>query len=126
MLGYQRFIDGLIQDFNRQKIDPHAGFQHIQVQCGADFSRNRAILQSWENVIWMWVSFVAPGFSLSPVAASMLMHHKCRCKWQAAARSQAIQPVLRFSVGLLTNPIFSGHSVHLIWLLSAHYLLTCL
>ncbi len=56
MLGYQKFMDGIITDFNRQKqIRLH--IKDIQVQCGADVT---TVQFNWEKRFLDVVSF-APG-----------------------------------------------------------------
>ena len=56
MLGYQKFMDGIIADFNRQKqIRLH--IKDIQVQCGADVT---TVQFTWEKRFLDVVSF-APG-----------------------------------------------------------------
>ena len=105
MLGYQRFIDGLIQDFNRQK-QTRMLVKDIQVQCGADLA---TVQFTWEKRYLDVVSF-APAFLTG--RGTMLMHHNAG-KWQAAAFA-GDNPFSGFagSLGQLTfGPAFNLASV---------------
>ena len=57
MLGYQRFLDGLIQDFNRQK-QIRLFIKDTQVQCGSDLA---SVQFTWEKR-YLDVGSFAPGF----------------------------------------------------------------
>ncbi|MCY7389873.1 MAG: FecR family protein [Burkholderiales bacterium] len=57
MLGYQRFLDGLIQDFNRQK-QIRLFIKDTQVQCGSDLA---TVQFTWEKR-YLDVGSFAPAF----------------------------------------------------------------
>ncbi|MEO8385796.1 MAG: hypothetical protein ABI583_11175, partial [Betaproteobacteria bacterium] len=78
MLGLQRFLDGVIQDLNRQK-QIRLFIKDIQVQCGTDL----ATLQfNWEKR-YLDVASFAP--ALLTGRGVMLMHHGNAGNWRIAA-----------------------------------------
>lgn len=77
MLGYQRFIDGLIQDFNRQK-QIRMLVKDIQVQCGADLA---TVQFNWEKRYLDVITF-APALL---VGRGTLLMHRSLGNWKVAA-----------------------------------------
>ncbi len=77
MLGYQRFIDGLIQDFNRQK-QIRMLVKDIQVQCGADLA---TVQFTWEKRYLDVISF-APALL---VGRGTMLLHRSAGGWKVAA-----------------------------------------